>query len=46
VASSGAAGYVQPGARTLTIQALTDASTGYFRNDTSPMVFTAEELQQ
>ena len=46
VATSGVAGFVQPGARTLTVYASTGVANCNLRNDTSPMVFTAQELQQ
>jgi hypothetical protein len=46
VASSGSGGYVQPGARTLTVVATTGNATCNLRNDVVPMVFTAQELVQ
>jgi hypothetical protein len=46
VAASGSNGVVLPGARTLAVHAQTGVAAGYCRNDTCPMVFTAQELQQ
>jgi hypothetical protein len=46
VGTSGIDGFVQPGARTLTLYAQTGAAACSLRNDTTPMVFTAQELQQ
>lgn len=41
-----ASGGVLPGARTLTVHANTGNATCSLRNDTAPMVFTCQELQQ
>jgi hypothetical protein len=46
VASSGASGYVLPGPRTLTMYAQTGVANAYARNDSVPLVFVAQELQQ
>lgn len=46
VGNSGAAGYILPGPRTLTVYASTGVANCNARNDQVPMLFTAQEIVQ